>query len=54
MLYHWGEKSIEIPSIAILKENEILKWFLDFKNVCPYLEIEQKKKEFIIVKRVTV
>ena len=50
MLYHWGATSIEIPSIVFLKPNEILKWFLNSKNVCPYLELEQNKKEFIVVK----
>ena len=42
MLYYWGATSIGIPSIACLKRNEILKWFLDLENVCPYLAIEQK------------
>ena len=36
MLYHRGATSIEIPSIAFLKPNEILEWFQDSKNVYPY------------------
>ena len=50
MLYHLGATSIEISSIAFLKPNEILKWFLVLKIVCTYLAIERNKKEFIIVK----
>ena len=49
MLCHYGATSIEIPSIAFMKQNEILKWFLDLGNVCPYLEKEQNKKEFFIM-----
>ena len=50
LLYHLGATSIKIPYIAFLKLNEILKWFLVSENVCPKFEMEQNKKEFIIVK----
>ena len=50
MLYHGGATSIEIQSIAFLKLNNIMKRFLDQKNVSPYLEIKQNKKEFFIIK----
>ena len=54
MLHHWGATSIEIPSIAFLKPNKILKWFLDSKNVYRYSKIEQNKKELIIMKWLAV
>ena len=54
ILYRWRATSIEIPSIAFLKPNQIIKWFLDSKNVFPYLEIEQNKKELIVMKWLTI
>ena len=54
MLYHRGATSIGIPSIAFMKRNKILKWFLDTEIVCCYLDLEQIKKEFIVVKQLTI
>ena len=50
MQYHEGATLIEIPPITFLKPNEISKQITDLENICPYFEIVQNKKEFIVVK----